>query len=270
MNPVAMATPEVPEGKAAARPGRDRLALDPEAAFAAAAVSRDPGERLLAQTLQSLGWFAECALAIAFTVGEHGVVDTAMMHCTPGHDRREAAALACRLGQLEAIDPFSPRRAAACRASVMSAQDVGGLERYARSMHGQRLRSHGYGAPLVLYLWRDSRIEAGVTLLRECDDAPFDAAAVRLARRIQPLLQHAFGFAAEPPAPALDAGALTVGLTVREAEVARLVTGGASNAAIASSLTVSEATVKSHLTRIYAKLGVRSRTQLAVVMGDAG
>jgi DNA-binding CsgD family transcriptional regulator len=56
------------------------------------------------------------------------------------------------------------------------------------------------------------------------------------------------------------------GLTAREAEVARLVAGGLSNGRIAVALGMSEATVKAHLTRVYAKLGVRSRTQLAVLM----
>jgi DNA-binding CsgD family transcriptional regulator len=267
MNQVAVARPEILETNAPARVG---FALDPEAAFAAAAGSRDPGERLLAQMLQSLGWFADCALAIAFTVDERGLGQPTMMHSTPGHDRREATALVARLRQLEPIDPFSPRRAAACRATVMCAADVGGSEAYARSMHGQRLRAYGYGAPLVLYLWGEGRIVAGVTLLREGHAPPFDATAVRLVRQLQPLLEHAFGLAAEPPAPVPGAGALAAGLTVREEEIARLVAGGASNAAIARSLNVSEATVKAHLTRVYAKLGVRSRTQLAVVMGDRG
>jgi DNA-binding CsgD family transcriptional regulator len=246
------------------------MRLDPEAAYAAASHSRDPAERLLAQALYSLTWFARSALAVAFAVDERGLVHVTMMHCEPGHDRRDAAALVRRLRQLEPIDPFNPRRATACRASVMSAADVGGREPYTRSMHGQRLRQHGYGAPVVLYLWRAGRIVAGVTLLREWDSPPFDAAAIRLLRQLQPLLEHAFGFAAEPHAPAFDTGALAAGLTVREAEVARLVAGGASNAGIAATLSVTEATVKAHLTKIYAKLGVRSRTQLAVVMSDAG
>ncbi len=264
----AIAAPEISEWSA---PARSRgVRLDPEAAFAAASLSRDPGERLLAQMLDSLTWFARSALAVAFTVDGRGLVDVAMMHCAPGHDRREAAALVRRLRQLEPIDPFNPRRAGACRASVMSAADVGGLERYARSMYGQRLREHGYGPPMVLYLRRADRIVAGITLLREWDSPPFDAAVVRLLRQLHPLLEQAFGFAAEPHAPAPAAGALAAALTVREAEVARLVSGGASNADIAGALSVSEATVKAHLTRVYAKLGVRSRTQLAVVMSDAG
>lgn len=235
-----------------------------------ASPSRDPAVRLLSRTLQSLAWFADAALAVAFTVNDRGAVETATTHRTPGHDRRDTAALVRSLRQLEPIDPFNPRRAEACRASVMSVADVGGLDCYARSVHGQHVRAHGYGAPVVLYLWLDGRVVAGVTLLREWQAPPFDAAAVRLVRQLQALLQQSFGLAAEPPAAVVAAGGIAADLTVREAEIARLVAAGASNAGIAGSLTISEATVKAHLTRIYAKLGVRSRTQLAVVMGDAG
>jgi DNA-binding CsgD family transcriptional regulator len=57
------------------------------------------------------------------------------------------------------------------------------------------------------------------------------------------------------------------GLTAAEQRVADLVAGGATNAEVASTLFLSERTVASHLTRVYAKLGVRSRTELARKLG---
>ena len=62
------------------------------------------------------------------------------------------------------------------------------------------------------------------------------------------------------------------GLTPTETRVAELVAGGMSNAEVAKTLVVSTRAVEAHLTRIYAKLGIRSRTQLArqVLAGDAG
>jgi DNA-binding CsgD family transcriptional regulator len=53
------------------------------------------------------------------------------------------------------------------------------------------------------------------------------------------------------------------GLTAAERRVADLVAEGRTNREIAAALYLGERTVASHLTRIYAKLGVRSRTQLA-------
>jgi DNA-binding CsgD family transcriptional regulator len=53
------------------------------------------------------------------------------------------------------------------------------------------------------------------------------------------------------------------GLTGREVEVLRLVADGASNAAVAEQLTISERTVERHISNIFLKLGVSSRTQAA-------
>ncbi|MEO7370776.1 MAG: LuxR C-terminal-related transcriptional regulator, partial [Ilumatobacteraceae bacterium] len=52
-------------------------------------------------------------------------------------------------------------------------------------------------------------------------------------------------------------------LTATEARVAQLVARGMTNTEVASELFVSVRTVESHLSRIYRKLGLRSRTELA-------
>lgn len=59
-------------------------------------------------------------------------------------------------------------------------------------------------------------------------------------------------------------------LTDREHEVLRLIARGAANAEIAAQLFVSEATVKSHVTAIFAKLDVRSRPAAIVFAFDHG
>jgi len=53
------------------------------------------------------------------------------------------------------------------------------------------------------------------------------------------------------------------GLTPSERRVAELVAAGQSNRQVAAALFVTERTVEGHLSRVYAKLGVRSRSQLA-------
>jgi DNA-binding NarL/FixJ family response regulator len=58
-----------------------------------------------------------------------------------------------------------------------------------------------------------------------------------------------------------DEHALPDGLTPREAEVLALIAEGLSNAQICARLVVSQATVKTHINRIFAKIGARDRAQ---------
>lgn len=57
-------------------------------------------------------------------------------------------------------------------------------------------------------------------------------------------------------------------LSAREAEVPALVAKGTSNREIARVLFISEATVKTHLTHLYAKLGVKDRAAAVTVAYD--
>jgi DNA-binding NarL/FixJ family response regulator len=59
-------------------------------------------------------------------------------------------------------------------------------------------------------------------------------------------------------------------LTTTEWRVAELIAQGMSNRAAAAELFVTVRTIESTLTKIYAKLGVRSRTQLASLLRDRG
>jgi DNA-binding NarL/FixJ family response regulator len=59
-------------------------------------------------------------------------------------------------------------------------------------------------------------------------------------------------------------------LTDRELEVLKLLAGGFTNIEIARSLTVSETTVKTHVGRVLAKLGLHNRVQAAVLAYETG
>jgi DNA-binding NarL/FixJ family response regulator len=60
------------------------------------------------------------------------------------------------------------------------------------------------------------------------------------------------------------------GLTVREGEILRLAARGLRNRDIAEQLHISEGTVKTHLHRIYEKLGCESRVELMLAARERG
>ncbi|SFF34875.1 regulatory protein, luxR family [Actinacidiphila alni] len=72
-------------------------------------------------------------------------------------------------------------------------------------------------------------------------------------------------------APRSDADlAAVAALTPREREVLAALGGGLSNAEIAAALSMAEATTKTHVSRILAKLELRSRVQAAMLAQDLG
>lgn len=74
----------------------------------------------------------------------------------------------------------------------------------------------------------------------------------------------------EPAAGPPGDGAALAELTARETEILRLLARGASNAQIAGKLFISEKTVRNHLTSIFGKLNVSSRSQAIVCARDCG
>ncbi|NEK59129.1 response regulator transcription factor [Geodermatophilus sabuli] len=100
-------------------------------------------------------------------------------------------------------------------------------------------------------------------------------AAVRTVASGQGLLDPAVtlrvieSFAAAPAPDPVRAGALAQ-LTERETDVLALVAAGLSNAEIAARLYLGEATVKTHVSRVLLKLGLRDRVQAVAFAYESG
>jgi len=97
--------------------------------------------------------------------------------------------------------------------------------------------------------------------------------AVRTVARGQVLLQAnsaAQLLAGLTPPAQPQSQAEKLGLTERERDVLRLIVVGRNNSEIASELYVSEATVKTHINHIFAKLGARDRAHAVVLAHQLG
>jgi len=123
------------------------------------------------------------------------------------------------------------------------------------------------------YVYAAVRAGASGFLLK--DVTPDDLVhAVRVVARGESMLAPSLiarlldQFTARPPAG--QPPAELAGLTERELDVTRLIARGLSNAEIGSRLFLSEATVKSYVSRLLAKLGLRDRVQVAVLAYETG
>jgi DNA-binding NarL/FixJ family response regulator len=147
----------------------------------------------------------------------------------------------------------------------------------------RRLTAPGPGAPKVVilttfdlddYVYEALRAGASGFLLKDAPRADL-IAAVRVAAAGDALLAPSVtrrlieAFAARPattsPAPSRLAS-----LTPREQDILLLLARGRSNAEIAAALVVSEATVKTHVAHLLAKLGLRDRVQAVILAYETG
>jgi DNA-binding NarL/FixJ family response regulator len=104
---------------------------------------------------------------------------------------------------------------------------------------------------------------AAVQLVRTGDALLAPSITRRLVERFAPDTNQSATF---PKSAGCDLSTVTP----REREVLGLVARGMSNAEIAATLTLSEATVKTHVARILTKLGLRDRVQAVVLAYETG
>ena len=138
-----------------------------------------------------------------------------------------------------------PREAAAAAAEAHAAATDAPLTRArARLAEGQALAAAGMRRPAL-----ESLIEA---------ESAFDSyGASRLRSQAARELRRLGHRVLRPAATTPD------GLTAREREIAELIATGHTNREVADQLVLSTRTIEAHIRNIYAKLGVRSRVELA-------
>ena len=147
----------------------------------------------------------------------------------------------------------------------------------------RRITSSGDGAPKVVilttfdlddYVYEALRAGASGFLLKDAPRADLDA-AIRVAAAGDALLapsvtRRLIEAFARRPAPAAPSPSRLASLTPRERDILLLVGRGQSNAEIARDLVVSEATVKTHVGHLLAKLGLRDRVQAVILAYETG
>jgi DNA-binding CsgD family transcriptional regulator len=244
---------------------------------------------------------AEAAYREAHRLGRDPQPGLALLRLAQG--RAPAAAASVRAA-LAAVVHDRLARAWLCAAQVEIALAAGQPEVAARACEELERTASTYGSSGLesaalqargAVLLAGGRAEAALPTLRAACrrwqelDAPYDAARVRVA------LAGAYRALDDGDAAALELDAaeavferlgaapdaarvhalrgrpaLPGGLTDREAEVLALVAAGRSNREIAEALVLSSKTVARHLSNIFAKLGVASRTQAAAYAFEHG
>ena len=125
------------------------------------------------------------------------------------------------------------------------------------------------------YVVRALRLGADAFLLKDADPARLVEAIQRVVAGENVLAPDVTRtlITVATDAPAVgdpSARALVASLTEREREVAVLMTQGLTNNQIGTRLHLSLASVKSHLTSMFVKLGVDNRVSAAMIIRDAG
>lgn len=127
------------------------------------------------------------------------------------------------------------------------------------------MREHDWEVRLLLTCFHGSEPNGAIAFLDRIGGPGFPPDPGDLVRIYGPVAGQTFHAVAETEHRLGSRKRASLGgLTERETEVARLAARGATNAEIAVALRLSTGTVKTHLHRVYEKLGIGSRTSLAL------
>lgn len=168
-------------------------------------------------------------------------------------------------------DPFAPHHFLRDRRSMQTMSEIGGRRGLLSTSYGSELLpEYRVEHEVALYIRDNGRMLGALRIGRTGEDGDLDDDELEFLRCAQQFLEASYVTALAPP-PALEHAELLTanGLTPREIEVARLAATGVTNSQIAHRLLIEETTVKTHLLHVFAKLDVRTRTELATRLGPA-
>jgi DNA-binding NarL/FixJ family response regulator len=148
----------------------------------------------------------------------------------------------------------------------------------------RQLTGSGQGGPRILilttfdldeYVYDALRAGASGFLLKDVTaERLFDAVRVIAAGEalLAPTVTRRLisQFTRQRPRPDAPPTAVLATLTPRETQVLKLVAEGLSNHEISAQLTVTEETIKTHVSRVLSKLGLRDRTQAVITAYESG
>jgi len=162
------------------------------------------------------------------------------------------------------MDPLNPQLYQEGREKVVHMDSIMTPHFIEQSVYYQDfLKPQGYRYCADIFFRTEGDIVAVITLLRDQSQGAFTEDELALLEKLQPFLEYTLNTVYMPRRVAERA---TIEerylLTDRELDVLELVISGASNKAIAGELSLSIATVKTHLQHIYQKAGAYSRAEL--------
>jgi DNA-binding CsgD family transcriptional regulator len=202
-------------------------------------------------------WHGDLAGGLA-ALGEHAEAAEILV---------EARAVARRLGAAPAVTGYLDRATAVVLSESGQADSAVRLSA-AAALHFERLHQPIEQAHALLVQGGAERRRRRYAAARVAIGA---ALAIFLRAEAKPWTEQTERALAGTSSAAAGTPVPELGLTSTEARIAALVRDGASNREIATRLFLSVKTIEATLTRVYRKLGVRSRTQLSskLLAGDA-
>jgi DNA-binding CsgD family transcriptional regulator len=249
---------------------RDRLTV---AEHQSAVIGDDPVQRVMAHALATMTAGVPATRAWMWPVDHRGLMLDRVVMLTRGSQPETPADREAQdyRERYWVDDPFAPHRFVDRRRLVVAVDDIGGPQALAATRFGQHfLAESGFAHRVVIHVRDAGRLVATGALLRTGAEPPFSPREVAFLQRVQPLVESAYVGALHTE-PELDHEELLRqgGLGRRQTEVARLAAAGRTNAEIGHALSISGETVKRHLSTVYRRLGVRSRTELSSRLGPA-